>query len=459
MTIRRMWLIILIAVAVAAVVINAVILSVLTDRHFTDYLSENYDLHVAQMTEYAKSVLLQNDISLTQATMEMETHLDDPITHIKLYDAEGNELVHVSVEEHMMMSSRMMGRFSTRYNEADSETDSIELYDGDVFIGQLNITRYSSIEESAATVMFKSSLFYNSLYSVAAVLVIAVLVGIIVSKKISKALSGTAQMAQNIEHGTQSEISETNIREINTIQQSLETLQSKLRLKNKSRKVLIDELVHQTRTPLTVLKMHLEGFEDGILQMSPEEVKICETQVENIMAIISNMSNIIDAGEDIEKVNPSSFELSSLIRQIANGLKAQFDKKGIKLELSLEEKEDILTDRHKLSQALYNVLTNAYKYTNPGGTVSVSYMLKNDNISISIQDNGAGIDGKDIDKIFNAYYRSGWQQTEQGDGLGLYIAKENLIKINGSISVESKKDNGSKFVITLPNRYEEKGGQ
>ena len=88
MTIRRMWLIILIATAVFAVVVNAVILSLLTDRYFRGYLTENYEAHVDEITQYSKSVLLQDGISLAQASMELETHLDDPITQIKLYDAD-----------------------------------------------------------------------------------------------------------------------------------------------------------------------------------------------------------------------------------------------------------------------------------------------------------------------------------------------------------------------------------
>ena len=456
MTIRRMWLIILIVMAVFAVVVNAVILSLLTDRYFRDYLTENYKTNVDEITEYSKGVLLQEDFSLAQASMELETRLDDPITQIKLYDANGSLVVEVGSEEHMMMGSRMMGRFSGQYDAADSETDSVEIYDGGVLIGQLNITRYSSVENSASTRMFTSSLFYNSLYSIVIVLVIAVIVGILISRRMSRALTGTAKMAQNIELGTQTQTEQTGIREINTIQRSLESLDSKLRLKNKSRKVLIDELVHQTRTPLTVLKTHLEGFSDGVLELNPEEIKVCESQVDNITAIISNMSSIIDAGEDTEKPKPESFEITALLRQLTNGLKAQFEKKDITLELSLHERQELYTDKHKLSQAIYNILINAYKYTNSKGSVKVGCVSSAGNVSITVEDTGAGIDDSEIDRIFDAYYRSSSGQRIKGDGLGLYIARENLEKINGGIRVESSKGEGSRFTIMLPVRYEEK---
>lgn len=451
MTIRRMWLFLLILMAVISVVINSIVLGALTDRYFKGYLSDNYESHLDQVRTFSKNVLLDDELSSGQLAMEMETHLADPITRIKLYNTDGTLVVDVRVEEHMRMGGRMMGNMRNfRYEDSDGEIDSVEIFDGGTLIGQLNITRYSSIEDSIATRMFKSSLYANSLYSIAIVLVIALLIGIFVSKKMSKDLTGTAKMAQDISLGIDTNIAETKISEIRTIQQSLQTLKTRLKLKNKSRKVLIDELVHQTRTPLTVLKTHLEGFADNIIEMTPKEIKICEEQIENITAIISNMSNMIDAQKDFDTVTFEDVEASALLKQIVGGLKAQFDKKKIDLQLSVKEKTIVKTDRYKLSQAIYNVLTNAYKYTPELGAVKISCDTDADSFSISIEDNGNGISENDMPRIFEAYYRGSAAAQTNGEGLGLYLAKESLQKINGEITVTSKVGVGSKFVITIP---------
>lgn len=455
MTIRRIWLFLLILMAIVSVVINAFILSLLTDRHFKDYMSENYDIHFNQIIEYSKNVLMQEDLSLRQMAMEMETHLVDPITRIKLYDTKGNLIVDVDADSHMIMGNmKMSDMMSSQYEDADSEIDYVEILDNGIVIGQLRVSRYSAVEDSIATRMFKASLFYNSLYSIAIVLVIALLIGIFVSKKMSKDLMSTAKMAQDINLGVDTAAAETNISEIRTIQQSLETLKTRLKLKSKSRKVLIDELVHQTRTPLTVLKTHLEGFADNIIEMTPDEIKICEAQIENITAIISNMSGMIDAEKDFDTVTIKEIELGMLLKQIVNGLKAQFDKKRIDLKLVLKEKVTLNTDKYKLSQAIYNVLTNAYKYTKEGGFVKIDFGIADKRIIINIEDNGIGINEKDLKKIFEAYFRSGTNLNADGEGLGLYLAKESLDKINGGIEVFSKVNVGSKFVITLPKKVE-----
>jgi signal transduction histidine kinase len=288
----------------------------------------------------------------------------------------------------------------------------------------------------------------NSLYSIAIVLILAVFTGIFISRKMSIDLTNTARMANNISMGEDTKDTSSNINEIRTIQQSLLSLDNKLKLKNKSRKVLIDELVHQTRTPLTVLKTHLEGFSDNIIEITPEEIKVCEAQIENITAIISNMSNMIDAQKDFDAINIEEFEISALLRQIVNGLKAQFKNKGISLEYNADGKVTLNTDKYKLSQALYNIITNAYKFTNEDGRVTLSYKDADGSLEIKITDNGIGIGEEKLGKIFDAYYRG--DKTDKGDGLGLFLAKESIGKIYGTISVSSELGRGSEFTISIP---------
>ncbi len=448
MTIRKLWLLVLILMAVIAVSINAFILSALTDRYFTDYRAEDYQNHFDEILDYSTSALQAKELSINQMAMELETHLDDPITGIKLYDAQGKLIVDVHREDNTMGRS-MMGRMMN-YDESDSETDATDVTSKGSLIGQLNITRYSSLENSIVAHRFKSSLFINSLYSIAVVLVIALFIGIFISRKMSKDLTSTVKMAHDIAMGNEPSVLNTNISEIRTIQQSLESLKNRLKLKAKSRKVLIDELIHQTRTPLTVIKTHLEGFSDNIIEMTPEEISVCENQIDNITAIISNMSNLIDAEKDFDGINIEKFEISSLLKQITNGLKAQFEKKNIAFAFASDSKVTLNTDKYKLSQAVYNILTNAYKYTDEGGKVNLSYTQNNSSLSIQVKDNGVGIKQTDIEKIFDAYFRSNTTIGSQGEGLGLYIAKENIERLQGIIEVSSSPGNGSVFTITIP---------
>lgn len=453
MSIKKQWLYVLVLIAITSVIVSTLVLSLLINKNFIEYKENNYKSHLEQIIKYTKNALLEGNYTKQQLTVQLEAHLSDPITRIKLYDEDGKLLVEVANEDinmrHGMMRNRM---FNGMMGSQKEEVDHGQITDDQGnLIGQLNITRYSSIANSFETRQFKYTLIINGLISIGLVLILAIFTGQIMSKKMSKDLIGTALFAQNIDLGSQAVKNKpSKISEIRVIQQSLETLQAKLKLKQKSRKKLIDQLVHETRTPLTILKTHIEGFEDGIIEMSPDEIKVCENQIENLASIIENMSSMIDAQNEIDMIKEASFEVYQLLKQIINGLSAQFQKKNIKLTLLSTQKLTIKSDKYILSQAIYNILTNAYKFTNAKGKVEVSYTVNHNELIITIEDNGIGIHHDDIHRIFDAYYRSNDAYHIDGEGLGLYIVKENMNKICGEVYVESEEGKGSRFVLKLP---------
>lgn len=446
MSIRRQWMTVLILAVVLSVAINSLVFGILINRTFIDYSTDSYDEHVSQLEELSKKVLLENTYSQQQINMQLESHLSDPIKEIKLYDADGNLLGEVG-NETMPMMSGMMGRVVQTQAE---EVDTHEIMADGLVVGQLIITRYSSISNSLEAKKFMLSLAGSGLISFGIVFTLILLVGIFISRRMSKDLWLTAQQAIDIDLGNSSEIPKSRIKEIRTIQSSLDTLNVRLKMKQTSRKKLIDELIHQTRTPLTILKTHLEGFQDGIIELNPDEIKICETQIEHITSIISNMSNMIDAQKEVDSVNFESVDIGQLIKQIVSGLKMQFEKKNIELKLLNHQKILVETDRYKVSQAIYNLLTNAYKFTEAGGAVTVNYFTEDSFLDIVVEDNGKGIPKEEQIKIFDVYFRGANASGALGDGIGLYVVKENLEKIGGEIKVVSEPGKGSRFIVRLP---------
>ena len=186
--------------------------------------------------------------------------------------------------------------------------------------------------------------------------------------------------------------------------------------------------------------------------MTPEEIKICEVQIEDITSIIANMSSMLDAEKETDSVKLDEFEFNQLLKQIIGGLKAQFNKKQIDLFLASHQKVELKTDKYKLSQCIYNILTNAYKFTDPNGKVSIAYEVVGEQLVIHIEDTGTGIGDEDKKHLFDAYYRGVNANNIPGEGIGLYVVKENLNKMNGEISVESEIGKGSKFIVKIP-RY------
>lgn len=449
MSIRKLWLIVLTLVATLSIAINAIILTSLTDRYFKTYLSETYEEHIDQMLTYIVSSLKQENISLRQMAIELESHLDTPIVRIKLYGPNGLLLVAVEDRDYDPRDIGRMGMMDFMFRIGEEEVDTFDVTDNGVLLGKLNITKQSSAESSVIAMMFKSRLFVNSLISTGIALIITLLVGAFISKRMSKDLTDTAQLASNIQIGNPLESKSSSIQEISQIQNSLHDLNTRLKIKQKSRKTMVDQLVHQTKTPLTILKSHVEAMEDGVIQISKEELAIFQNQIDHLNNILSNMSTMIDAEKESETLTLETVDVHQLLNQIILGLRSQFDKKGLELKLLSTTRVKLLTDPYKLSQVLYNLLTNAYKYTEKG-RVEISVKEDQDTLSISISDTGIGIEPSEINNIFNAYVRGTSVTKIPGEGIGLYVVKENLNQLNATIDVQSTLGKGSTFTIKLP---------
>ena len=251
MTIRKLLLIFFIGISVLIISINTGVLTFLTNRYFTDYLDKNYQTHLNQIIKYTEKVIDNKNTSFKQMAVELETHLNDPIIGIKLYSNNGDLLVDVSSNYHMnRINGKMMNHMMSFRNE--NEVESYKIVNQGKVQGTLSITKYSSLENSIISKMFKKTLIINSLFSLIIALIMAVFVGSFLSKKISKSIEETEILANDIQMGLKISTKKTFISEISRLQQRLYELNTRLKIKQKSRKNLIDQLMHQTGTPLTI---------------------------------------------------------------------------------------------------------------------------------------------------------------------------------------------------------------
>ena len=267
MTIRKLLLIVMVLVVVLSVGINATILTSLTDRYFVDYLDESYENHTGQIIEYTRAALQREDLSYTQMSRELSSHLIDPIIRIRLLDTEGRQLVDVRADIPMMGGHMMNSRMYERFTSNSAKEFMYQVTSEGELIGNLEITRFGATENTAGALLFKSALIRNSILSALIALAIAIVVGFIISGRMAGELKKTANQATAIQEGNPSPVEKSFIQEITSIRETLDDLNVRLKLRQKSRKELTDQLIHQTRTPLTILKTHLEAIDDGMVEV------------------------------------------------------------------------------------------------------------------------------------------------------------------------------------------------
>lgn len=149
---------------------------------------------------------------------------------------------------------------------------------------------------------------------------------------------------------------------------------------------------------------------------------------------------------------PELFELSSTLEEETDLLLSSAQQKGIELQMNIPINTSVYADKYMLRTIFRNIISNAIKYTYPGGIIKVSVENKQSNWLFEVNDNGVGMEPSVRDSIFiiGAHKSKDGTQKEQGTGLGLILCKEFIERNAGKIWVESKVGEGSSFYFTLP---------
>jgi signal transduction histidine kinase len=196
----------------------------------------------------------------------------------------------------------------------------------------------------------------------------------------------------------------------------------------------------------------------GIVELSKTSNNLDEVKgyLDLISKSISNLSTFIHDSIDFSRNTNTELKFENLnllifIKEIVDSLRFSGGFEKVKITLAIPPDRSITTDASRLKIILTNVISNALKYHNPQAAlpwVNIACAIDSSNVTIEIEDNGLGIAKEDIPKIFDMFYRA--PSNVKGSGLGLYIVKEAVEKLNGKVSLSSILGKGSSFKIVLP---------
>ena len=226
----------------------------------------------------------------------------------------------------------------------------------------------------------------------------------------------------------------------------------------RERRLFVSNVSHELRTPLTSVKSYLEALDEGALYdpVAPDFIKVSLDATNRMMRMVTdllNLSRIDNATSqlDVELINFTAFITFILNR--FDKMRSQDDEKKYELvrDYSINSVW-IEIDTDKMTQVIDNILNNAIKYSPDGGKITVSMKTTDDQMILSIKDQGLGIPKQDLPKIFDRFYRvdRARSRAQGGTGLGLAIAKEIIKQHNGFIWAKSEYGKGSTFTIVLP---------
>ena len=226
----------------------------------------------------------------------------------------------------------------------------------------------------------------------------------------------------------------------------------------RERRLFVSSVSHELRTPLTSVKSYLEALDEGALSepVAPDFIKVSLDETNRMMRMVTDLLHLsrIDnatSNLDVELINFTAFITFILNR--FDQIRGQDEEKKYELVRDYPITSVwIEIDTDKMTQVIDNILNNAIKYSPDGGKITVTMKTTDDQMILSISDQGLGIPKQDLPRIFDRFYRvdRARSRAQGGTGLGLAIAKEIIKQHKGFIWAKSEYGKGSTFTIVLP---------
>lgn len=224
------------------------------------------------------------------------------------------------------------------------------------------------------------------------------------------------------------------------------------------RRDFVTNVSHELKTPISALGLLAETLVDE------EDATVAKRLASRIQKEAFRVSRIIDDLLDLSRIEAEEspqrepVEIGFIVADAVERLRSTAEQKGITVDQVEEEGIAVLGDRRQLASAVYNLLENAIKFSDAGSHVAVAVRISPDNpseVEIHVTDHGIGIPAKDLERIFERFYRVDISRSHKagGTGLGLSIVRHAISNHGGRIEVDSREGQGSTFKIVLPILY------
>jgi two-component system OmpR family sensor kinase/two-component system sensor histidine kinase BaeS len=227
---------------------------------------------------------------------------------------------------------------------------------------------------------------------------------------------------------------------------------------DKQRRDLTADIAHELRTPLHIIQGKLEGMLDGVYEPAPAHINDALDETKLLGRLVDDLQTLSMAESGQLPLHPSRFLVKDLLQDVVTSFVAQAAEKGVELESKVAEPAVELTaDYGRLNQVLANLVSNALRYTDKGGNISLEAIQaegKENLVRIIVGDTGAGIPAEDLPFIFDRFWRGEKARTRDGhanSGLGLAISRQLILAHAGTIEAQSDLGVGTTFTIELPN--------
>ena len=352
------------------------------------------------------------------------------------------EIVQALLGSDVFTSTYQNGAFRSR-------ASSPVLYQSQV-IGAVYAYEYDT-EQAALLEGLQANLLRLSAVIGVAVLVLSVVLSRVLTRKIGQLLTAIRQVREGA-YSHRAEIAGHD--EIAQIGQEFNSLTDRLQTTENARRRFVSDASHELKTPLAAIRL----LSDSILQTEHMDPATTREFVADIGAEAERLSRItedllrltrLDSGV-LEK--PVEVEVLPVLEQVMRMMSLVAQEKQVELTYTAEPGCTVLATPDELHQVIYNLTDNAVKYTGAGGAVQVALSRREENVILTVADNGTGIPEEDLPRIFERFYRvdKARSRAAGGTGLGLSIVSDTVKRRGGTVEAANRPEGGSVFTVRWP---------
>ena len=443
----------------AAISLISMISNIMISHAFEKYVKEQQEL---EASDIAKNI--SNQYSVANEGWNIDyIHglgmyaLEDGFI-IKLYNKDKNILW--DAEHHdmalcheIMQSITVLMQTERPGFDGDFVTRRYELKQSGTMVGYLDISYYSPYYMNENAFQFITAL-NRILVAVGCISLIgAVIMGVLLANSIVKPISKVVKITQMISDGDYDTRFQEDIRtkELHGLAQAVNQMAESLEEQEILRKRLISDVTHELRTPVANISSYMEMMNDGIMEPTPERLQKCFNELQRLSGLIDDLEQLRQVENENMVLDKSDVDLRELSQTVIENFELKLREKHLNGQVT-GEAAIVPIDRNRMQQVITNLVSNAIKYSNDGGTIRVVIENTDDSAMIHVEDSGIGIPQEDLKRIFERFYRTDKSRNRKtgGAGVGLAIAKSIVQAHKGKISAESEEGKGSRFTVVLP---------
>jgi signal transduction histidine kinase len=291
------------------------------------------------------------------------------------------------------------------------------------------------------------------LLAAGAALLVALLVGVLLARTLTRPLQALTQATQRLASGELGqEVTVHSSDEIGELAAAFNQMSRELARAIQVRRQMTADIAHELRTPLTVIAGYIESMSDGVLAPTPERLAVIYSEIEHLQHLVGDLRTISQADAGELSLHKQPVAVQDLMEHAQAAFEHNAEQKGIALDVQPGgDTPPVVVDEIRMTQVLSNLLSNALRYTPPGGHITLGAEANAGGVDLSVRDTGTGIPAVDLPFVFNRFYRADKSRSDEGEsGLGLAIVKALVEAHGGTIEALSELGRGTTMRIHLP---------